>query len=185
MGKYSLEEIQRRFERSRNFNEIFDAFEDAMQQGIGDMELYRRLFWNNSLSAEELCLFGEKLTKEMPTLAYETYMWLANVFTITRAPDDNFELAVQYFKRAASSKKDDLEPYLDAADCYNPDLNIPYAHVLIDFLRQGTENVANPRPLYHRIALLYELSGNDEMSKFYRRKAGGGSASPGTIPPLK
>ncbi|CUT05404.1 hypothetical protein JGI23_01953, partial [Candidatus Chrysopegis kryptomonas] len=43
------EEIRRRFLESEDFNEIFDAVEEAIKQKIEDIELYRLLFWNNSL----------------------------------------------------------------------------------------------------------------------------------------
>ncbi|CUS99476.1 hypothetical protein JGI22_00447 [Candidatus Kryptobacter tengchongensis] len=38
------EEIRRRFAESKDFNEIFDAVEEAIRQRIEDIELYRLLF---------------------------------------------------------------------------------------------------------------------------------------------
>lgn len=168
----SIEEIRRRFEKSRDFNEIFDAFEQAIRRPIDDIELYRTLFWNHTLSLEEICMFGEQLAKELPSLAYDSYMWLANVFEVTRSLDDNFALAIEYYRKAASVRPAEIDPYLDGADCYNPDLNIPSLAVLIEFLKQGTEKVPNPKPLFQRLSIFFELSGNDEMSQFYRRKSG-------------
>ena len=79
MPRFTLDEIRDKFANGKDFNEIFDAFEDALKQNLQDVELYRLLFWNSALSPDELCLFGEKLAKEFHNLAYETYMWLANV----------------------------------------------------------------------------------------------------------
>src|ERR1041385_1869190 len=171
MGKLTVEEIRKRFELSNEFNEIFDAFEEAIGQGLKDIELYRQLFWNHTLSPDELCLFGEKLAKEFPELAYDTYMWLASVFEVTYSMVDNYELAITYYQKAAASKPGETAPYLDAADCYEPDLNIPPITVLIAFLKQGAEHVLNPKTIYQRLAHLFEMNGNDEMSAFYRRKA--------------
>jgi hypothetical protein len=76
----SYEEIRNRFINSEDFNEIFDAVEEAIRQRIEDIELYRLLFWNNSLSAEAIAMFGEKIANEFPSIAYDVYMWLASVF---------------------------------------------------------------------------------------------------------
>ena len=74
MSNLSIEEIKKRFELSKEFNEIFDAFEDAITQRIEDMEVYKLLFWNPTLTPDELCLFGEKLAQDFPSLAYDTFM---------------------------------------------------------------------------------------------------------------
>ncbi|HLX12546.1 MAG TPA: hypothetical protein VKS81_07020 [Bacteroidota bacterium] len=178
MPGLSKEEIQKIFELSTDFNDIFEAFEEAIALKFDDIELYRLLFWNKFLSPDELCMFGDKLAKEFPTLAYDSYMWLANVFEATYAASDNYDLALRYFKKAALVKPAEPDPYLDAADCYEPDLNIPPIAQLIDFLKLGAQNVANANKIYQRLAYLYELLDNDEMTQFYRRKANPGSAPP-------
>lgn len=170
MPKLTIEEIRKRFELSTEFNEIFDAFRQAIVHGIKDMELYRQLFWNHTLTPDEVCLFGEKLAKEFPDLAYDAHMWLANVFEVTYSMFDNHELALTYYKKAAVVRPHELEPYLLAAESYEPDLNIPPASTLVAFLKEGNGKVKNPAPLYERLSFLYEVQGNDEMSEFYRRK---------------
>lgn len=171
MPRFSNEEIRQRFSTSTDFNEIFDAFEDAIAQRIEDVEVYRLLFWNHSLSPDELCLFGQKLAQEFPAISYDAYMWLANVFEVTYSMYDNYELAVEYYKKAASVRPNEPDPYLDAADCYEPDLNIPPIDALIDFLKQGAEVVPNPKNIYLRLAHLFELIGDSRQSDNCRRKA--------------
>ncbi|MGA3286100.1 MAG: hypothetical protein ABSD46_01585 [Bacteroidota bacterium] len=135
MPRFTLDEIRNKFSSGKDFNEIFDAFEDALKQGIQDVELYRLLFWNTALRPDELCLFGEKLAKEFPDLAYDTFMWLANVFEATYSSYDNFELAMRYYRKAAKTKPDEVQPYLNAADCHEPDLNIPPLYWLVEFFK--------------------------------------------------
>ncbi len=183
MPKLTPDEIRKRFETSKEFNEIFDAFKHALEQRINNIELYRLLFWNPTLTPDELCLFGEKLSTEFPLLAYDIYMWLANVFEVTYSMYDNYDLALVYYKKAADRKPEAPEPYVNAADCYEPDLNIPPAATLIEFLRKGTETASRPKTLYERLASLYEHSGNDEMSMFYRRKLEEGEPPPEIRPP--
>ncbi len=182
MARFSLEEIRRRFAGSNDFNEIFDAFDDAVHQQLDDIELYRLLFWNHSLTPDELCLFGEKLAKEFPSISYDIFRWLASVFAVTYSAYDNYELALKYYKKAAFARPKNPDPYLDACDCYEPDLNIPPADVLIEFVRYGLEYVPDPRPLYQRLSQLYSITGNLEASEKYRRKADEGDTD---IPPAE
>lgn len=183
MGKLTIDEIRRRFESAKEFNEIFDAFEQAIEQRLDSIELYRQLFWNTTLKAEELCLFGEKLAKEFTHLDYDVFMWLASVFEVTHSVYDNYELALRYYRKAADAKPTDPLPYLNAANCYEPDLKIPPLNLLIDFLKQGVSTIPQPTPLQQKLAALYELAGNDEMCKYYRRKADEGTSPPPGPPP--
>lgn len=183
MPALTVDEIRRRFELSKEFNEIFDAFQQAIQQRLEDIELYRQLFWNHSLTPDELQLFGEKLAKEFSCLSYDIYMWLASVFEVTYSMSDNYELALKYYRKAAATKPAQPEPYLDAADCYEPDLNIPPVSSLITFLKEGVRAVAGPRTLYLRLSYLYDIAGNDEMSDYCKRKAEEGSQPPKETPP--
>lgn len=173
MSHLSIEEIRKRFELSKEFNEIFDAFEEALELRIEDMEVYKLLFWNPTLTPDELCLFGEKLAKEFTDLAYDTYMWLADIFEVTYAMYDNHVRALEYFQKAAVVRPEEPTPYFAAAKSYEPDLNIPPVMVLLEFVKRGAERVKNPRTLYEQLIELYEYAGNDEMMEYYRRKLHG------------
>jgi tetratricopeptide (TPR) repeat protein len=171
MRSYSLDEIRRTFTSSTDFNEIFDVFQSALVQKVKDVEPYRLLFWNHSLTSDEIRLFGEKLAAEFPDMAFEVYLWLATVFEVTTSAFDNHELALHYYRKASSIKPSEPAPYLDACDCYDADLNIPPAAGLIEFVRSGLEHVHHPVPLYRRLAELYDIQGDTEQADHYRRKA--------------
>jgi tetratricopeptide (TPR) repeat protein len=180
MRAYSVEEIRHCFSRSTDFNEIFDAFQAALSLKLKDLEHYRLLFWNHALSADEIRFFGEKLAAEFPDISYEVYLWLASVFEVTYSSSDNYELALHYYQKAASVQPERPDPYLDACDCYDADLNIPPVTNLTEFVKHGVLHVPNPIPLYKRLAHLYQLAGDTEQSEYYRRKADetGGSQEP-------
>jgi tetratricopeptide (TPR) repeat protein len=171
MRTYAIEEIRRTFATSADFNEIFDVFQAALKQNLRDIEPYRLLFWNHSLAPDEIRLFGEKLVSEFSDLAYDVFLWLASVFEATYSGNDNYELAVYYYQRAAQARPGEPDPYLDACDCYDPDLNIPPLSQLIEFVRKGTALVPNPASLYKRLAYLYHLAGDDVQSEQCRRRA--------------
>jgi tetratricopeptide (TPR) repeat protein len=171
MTNLSRDDIRFRFSNSTTFNEIFDAFQSAIQQGIDDIELYRLLFWNDSLTADEIILFGEKLTKVFPPLRYDVYMWMANVFEAVHGTSDNFERALEYYEMAAAVEPSSPDPYIDACDSHDPDLNIPPAKHLIDFLLRGLEFVVEKRPLYLRLMEFYQIVGDNDLAEYYRQKA--------------
>ena len=171
MPRFTREEIRQSFATSQDFDEIFDSFEEALEQRLEDVELYRLLFWNHSLSPDELCMFGEKLAREFPNIAYDIYMWLASVFEVTYSSYDNYDLAVEYYKKASSARPNEPDPYLDVCDCYEPDLNIPPVDILIDFVKSGVQQVGNPKNLYLRLARLFSVIGDTEQSDYYRNKA--------------
>lgn len=171
MRSYSLDDIRRVFSTSTDFNEIFDVFQAALTQKVKDVEPYRLLFWNQSLTPDEIRLFGEKLAAEFTDLAYDVYLWLASVFEVTSSSNDNFELALHYYQKAANSRPSEPDPYLDACDCYDPDLNIPPLSTLVEFLKHGVEHVQQPVQLCRRLAQLYEIAGDLERSEQWRRKA--------------
>jgi hypothetical protein len=171
MRTYTLEEIRQCFSTSTDFNELFDVFHAAVTQKITDLEPYKILFWNPSLTPDEVRLFGEKLAGEFPDLAFEVYFWLAGIFEATYSSSDNHELAVHYFRKAASVKPKAPEPYLKVCDCYDPDLSIPPLGSLIEFVEEGVGHVEDPAPLYLRLAELYEYGGDTARSEEYRRKA--------------
>ena len=184
-GEYTIDDIRRVFSSSTDFNEIFDVFQAALRQHLKDVEIYRLLFWNHSLTPDEIRLFGEKLATEFPDLAYDVYLWLASVFEVTYSSNDNYELALQYYQKAAGARPAEPDPYLDACDCYDPDLNIPPVVVLIEFVLRGTEHVVNPTSLYRRLSRLYLMAGDERRSEHYRRLAEGGSGTePSGAPPL-
>ncbi|MEO8168295.1 MAG: hypothetical protein ABI623_08610 [bacterium] len=169
MQTHTTEEIRRCFATSKDFNAIFDAFESALAQRLKDIEPYRCLFWNHSLSPDEIRLFAEKLTAEFPDMAYEVFSWLASIFEATSS--DNYELAFLYFQRAAKARPAEPDPYLDACDCYEPDLNIPPIASLIEFVKEGANHVIPPRVLYKRLAHLCDLAGDSAQAEMYRQMA--------------
>ena len=171
MPDLSREEIRQRFSSATSFNEIFDAFESAINQHVDDIELYRKLFWNDSLHIDEIILFGEKLTKEFPHHTYDVYMWMANVFEAVFSSEDNFEHSLMYYQKAASVSPAVPDPYLDACDCYDPDLNIPPLETLIDFVKKGLDNVAEKKSLCSHLSYLYHLLGDEDLAEYYRVKA--------------
>jgi hypothetical protein len=171
MRTLTLEEIRQCFSTSTDFNEIFDVFQSALVQKVADLDSYRFLFWNHSLTPDEVRLFGEKLAGEFPGLAYDVFLWLAGMFEATYSSSDNHELAVHYYRKSTLANPAATEPYLRVCDCYDPDLCIPPLGALIEFVLTGLGRVPDPSPLYMRLADLYDHAGDPKQSAFCRMKA--------------
>ena len=168
MRTYSPEEIRQCFSSSTDFNEIFDVFQSALAQRVTEFEPYRLLFWNPSLTPDEVRLFGEKLAGEFPEIAYEVFFWLAGMIEATYSSSDNHELAVHYYRKAAAVAPSEPDPYLKACDCYEPDLNIPPAAGLIEFLKSGIPHMKDPAPFFKRLGDLYMYIGDTDQGIYYR-----------------
>jgi len=171
MRTYSPEEIRQCFSSSTDFNEIFDVFQSALAQRVTEFEPYQLLFWNPSLTPDEVRLFGEKLAGEFPGVAYDVFLWLAGMFEATYSSSDNHELAIHYYRKAAGVNPAEPEPYIRACDCHEPDLNIPPAASLIEFLTSGLPHVADPSPLFKRLADLCAYIGDSNLAQYYRLQA--------------
>lgn len=183
MRTYSPEEIRQCFTSSTDFNEIFDVFQSALAQRVTEFEPYRLLFWNPSLTPDEVRLFGEKLAGEFPVIAYEVFFWLAGMFEATYSTSDNHELALHYYRKAAAVTPSESDPYIKACDCYEPDLNIPPAAGLIEFLKSGLPQMKDPAPLLKRIGDLYTYIGDTDQAIYYRLLAEKPPEPPGGPPP--
>ena len=67
MRKLTVEEIRKRFELSKEFNEIFDAFDQAIRQRLNDIELYRKVIEINLVGTFNVCrLAATAMSKNTP-----------------------------------------------------------------------------------------------------------------------
>jgi hypothetical protein len=168
----SPEYFKEKFRMERGFNELFELFRQALDQGIDSLDLYRELLWNNSLSSEELFFFAKRLGEVFPHLAFEIYMWLSKVFESRPADIDSLELAFLCLKKAAEFDPKSDGPYVNSCSLYNSDLNIPTLQSIMSFLKSGMEKVGDPTSIYERLSVFYKMIGNDEMFRFYKQKSG-------------
>lgn len=165
------EQIEKKFIESTEFNELFDAFQSAIEQKIDDIDLYRNLFWNESLGIDEIKLFGEKLVETFPEISFEVFIWIANVFEALFGEKDNLEQAFNYYKKASLVNPTSEVPFLEICKSYNQDLNIPPINNIIEFLKSGIELVNKKGVIYKKLSDLYFLKRDSEMAKLYLLKA--------------
>lgn len=164
MEKYKYEYI---FKNSKNPDELFDAFDKALKEGIEDLEVYKLLFWNSVLDIDMLSMFIKKLANTFPKIAYDVYMWGAKVIELSFDNVENFEIILNFYKKAAELKPHENEPYIKAADSYNFELKIHPPSIVINFLKKGTTKVKDPSTLYFKLSEFFGKLGNIELKNHY------------------
>ncbi len=168
---YDYEALKNDFRNGVGFNDLFEAFRKAIESRVDNVELYRELLWNKSLSVEELLFFAKKIGEVFPRIGYDTYMWLSNIFGSRVGEVDGLEMAFLCLKKASDFRPSSDEPYMNACDLYNPDLKVPTLQSIMAFLRVGEGKVDSPKNIFERLSTYYGMMGNDEMSKYYERKS--------------
>lgn len=164
MEKFKYEYI---FKNSKNPDELFDAFDNALKEGIDDLETYKPLFWNSALSIDEIKLFIGKLASTFPSIAYETYMWGAKIIELTFDNVENFETILSFYKKASEIRPSENEPYVKAIDSYNFDLKIHPPASVINFVKKGISKVKDPSTLYFKLSEFFGKLGNLELKNHY------------------
>lgn len=165
MDKSVLESI---FKNSRNSDEIFDAFAEAMKMRINELALYKILLWNPALSKDEICMYVKKLASEFSEISYDVFMWGARVVELSFVNDDNFDAVLVFYKKATRINPEVNEPYVKSLELYNDDLKIPDPNELISFVKSGIAKVKDPSLLYFKLSEFYGKLNNSELKIHYR-----------------
>jgi tetratricopeptide (TPR) repeat protein len=169
MSDEKKQELEKIFRESSSSTELFDAFRIAISNKIPDPDLYKTLLWNKALSADEISMYAEKITKEFPENSYNIFLWAGQIFGASSVFGEYHENAVKYFKKAAHINESTAEPYLLLAGTYNKELNIPPFEDVISILQDGIEKIEEKSRLCFIISELYMQQENIENSRRYRR----------------
>ncbi len=164
-------DLKNEFRNQQGFNDLFEVFRKALERRIDDVDVYRELFWNNSLKSEELFFFAKRLGEVFPHIGFEIYMWLSGVFESRPAEVDSLELAFLCLKKASEFDPKSDEPYRNSCTLFNPDLRIPTLQSIIFFLKSGVDKVEDPVSIYERLSVFYKMDGNDEMFNYFKQKS--------------
>ncbi|MDZ7764531.1 MAG: hypothetical protein U5K00_08905 [Melioribacteraceae bacterium] len=98
MNKKDIEQI---FRSSNDSNELFDAFQTALSLEIDDVELYKILLGNPTLSFDEIAMYTEKLANEFNKFGFDIYLWTAKLLETKSLNIDALETALHYYAKAA------------------------------------------------------------------------------------
>jgi tetratricopeptide (TPR) repeat protein len=164
--KKKIEDI---FRTSNSPDELFDTFRQAIENHIGDEEVYKILLWNKALSADEICMYAEKLCRDYPNLSFRIFYDVAKILEANSVYGNYYSLALTYFNKAAEANPESFLPYTAAAVMYNKDLNLPPFDKLTDFLIAGMDKVERKSKICFTLVNLYKKKGNREKEKIFQR----------------
>lgn len=162
MEKEIIENI---FRNSNNSDELFDAFQAALEQKIEDVDLYKILLGNPTLSDDELCMYVEKLSSTIPQKSFDTFLWIAELFEVRSYNIDALEKAFQYYVRAALINPENFLPYKDALNLYNYELEISLNKHIVKFIEDGLSIVKQKSNLHKALAEHYKRIGDGALEK--------------------
>jgi hypothetical protein len=156
-------DIEKIFRESDSNGELFDTFMRAIHYKINDLDLYKILLANISLSIDELKLFTEKVCSEFSDLTYDIYLWSATILENV----DSIETAFEYYNKAIDTKKIECKPYLSIIKMYNADLDFPPRNSVIQIFKRGLNDVKFKSKLCYGIADFYSKLNNENMKNKY------------------
>lgn len=162
-----LARIENIFRNSTSQDELFDAFRDAINTRVTDIDLYKILLGNPSLSPDEIKMFAEKLTKEIPNQTFNTFMWTASVFEHQKDDYEKLEDAVKYYQKSFEHSPTNELPLIRLLGLYNFDIDIPANKEILDFVNSRLISVNIKSRVYFSIADLYKRKDNYLLAARY------------------
>lgn len=151
-----LSRIENIFRNSTSSDELFDAFRDAINTHVSDVDLYKILIGNPVLSADEIKMFTEKIVKEIPNQALNTYMWTANVLGHQKEDSEKLEDAIRYFQKSFECEPTNATPLIRLLDLYNFDVDTSANKTILDTVELRISAVHRKSQIYFSLADLYK-----------------------------
>ena len=133
--------IEKIFRESNSSEELFDAFQLSINTGIKDLELYKILLANPTLSKDEIIMFTEKLGAEFVEGSYDLYMWTANIFENNISDYEYVENSLLYYQKFAAIKPHKADPLISALKLYNYEIELPANSLIHKMVTNGVKNV--------------------------------------------
>lgn len=161
---FRLENI---FRNSTSPDELFDAFREAINGRISDIDLYKILLGNPVLTSDEIKLFSEKLAKEIPEQKINTFMWTASVFEHQKEDFENMSDAALYYQKAFENEPTNAAPLLRLLNLYNYDFETPLNKTIIEYVEQNVRTVNQKSGTFFSLAELYKRKGDFFLASKY------------------
>lgn len=160
-------ELENIFRNANCFEDLFDGFRRALSVKLRDMNMFKVLLANNSLTPDQVSFFTEKLCAEYPDYKYDLCMWSGSVLS-SKYNDYNYvEKALSYFLKAINVKKNSAEPYESIAGLYDSDLNMPDINLVTNLLNLGLKESDKKSRICRALADIYGKTNNINMKKRY------------------
>lgn len=162
-----ITELENIFRNSNDSDELFDAFQVALEKKINDIELYKILLANPALSEDEICMYTDKIVKEFEQYSYSFFIWTAKLFEPLTYKIESLEKSFYYFRKAAQLNPTNHVPYVEALNLYNYEIDMELNTRIIKFIEDSVKYVNEKSKVYKKLAEHYKLIGDFELQKKY------------------
>lgn len=156
----NIKKIESVFRDSFSSEELFDAFAEAMKLRVNDVELFKILLANPSLSIDEVKMFAEKIIREMPKSLYQISMWCAKVFENYAERYEYLDSSINYYLKAINALPTNFEPLVSLLNLYNMEIETPVNKRILEIVNGSIPPVNFKSKVYYALADLYKHLGD-------------------------
>lgn len=159
--------IEKIFRCSNSGNELFDAFQYAIKNEVGGIELYKILLANPTLTPDEIKMFTETLTKIFKEEASEIYSWTGMILESYANCPTEIEESMNYFIKSWKDDQSNHEPLINLINMFNYDYDVSYNNVILNIATEGAKYVRKKSKVYYALADLFEKKKNIAQKRKY------------------
>jgi tetratricopeptide (TPR) repeat protein len=159
--------IENIFRNSASPDELFDTFREAINTRVGDIDLYKILLGNPSLSPDEIKMFAEKLAKEIPLQALNTFMWTASVFENQKDDYEKLDDAIKYYRKSFECDPTNSLPLVRMLGLYNFEIETPSNKSILEFVELRVPSVHIKSRVYFSLADLFKRENKISLAAKY------------------
>ncbi len=159
--------IEAVFLNSTSQDELFDAFTEAINNGIEDFDLYKILIANPFLTTDEIKMYTEKLLTLIPLNSYNILVWTAKIFENLSNDFTSLEDSINYFERAISVRPSEFEPYLGLLRLYSHEVESDHNTRILNLVESNVNKAASKSKIYYSLADLYKRNGDLKTASKY------------------
>lgn len=163
--------VEDTFRNSTSSDELFDAFQKAIRIKLNDINIFKILIANPTLTPNEIKMFTEKLLKEIPNNAFELLLWTGKIFESLPKFNDHLEDTILFYQRAISHKPTTHEPLVKLLNLFNHDVNLPTNQIILNLVDEFVAGVDRKSEVYYALAKHYKKRDHPIMEKQYLRLA--------------
>jgi len=167
MNTEESKKIEEIFRNSESHDELFDAFQIAVNIKFRDPEVFKILIANPVLSPDEIKMFTEKLINVIPEQTYNILMWTGKIFESHPNHYDHLEDAFNYYNRAISHQPESFMPYLRLLNLYNYEIDYPMNRKIIGTIENLASKVDQKSKVYYALSAHYKKCGNKDLEAEY------------------
>jgi hypothetical protein len=163
----TLKRIENIFRGSSSSDELFDSFQEALKLPITEIQTYKILLGNPTLTSDEVKMYAEKLVKQFPQQSFETLLWAGRIFESQKEDQHRLEDSIRYYQRAFYENPHYESALVYMLNLYNYDIEVVTNAKIIDFVESAVVTVTKKSRVYFRLSEHFKQLGNLPLAARY------------------